>query len=340
MKTLRFPLAFATAVCALSATSQALDETINIDGSSTVYPITKLAGEAFQEKTKSAVRVNVSFVGTTAGFRKFIKGETDIQNASRPILKEEIAEAKANGVDFIEIPLAFDALTIAINPANTWLRDIKTSELKKLWEAASEGKVTKWNQIRPEWPDAEIKLFGAGIDSGTYDYFSEVITGSLKNLRKDYAASEDDNDLVKGIAADPYALGFIPFSYFAHEGDKLKAVAIVRDYDAIGNQKLASVPVLPSHKGVLNGQYTPLARPLFLYVSVRSLDQKPYLTDFLTFFLMNAGRFIYEANYLPISGVAYSKAIKDVQARDTGTRFGGEAVPSVSIYDIFVLPTN
>ena len=153
---------------------------VTVDGSSTVYPITKLAGEAFEKETKGDVKVSVAFSGTTGGFRKFVKGEIDIADASRPILKTEMDEAKANGIEYIEIPIAYDALTIAVHPENTWAESIKVSELKKLWEAEAEGKVTKWNQIRPEWPDAEIKLYGAGGDSGTFDYFSEVVTGKMR----------------------------------------------------------------------------------------------------------------------------------------------------------------
>jgi phosphate transport system substrate-binding protein len=174
---------------------------VTIDGSSTVYPITKLAGEAFEEETKGAVKVNVAFSGTTAGFRKFLKGEIDIADASRPILKAEIEDAKVNGIEYIEIPIAYDALTIAVHPENTWTESIKVSELKRLWEAGAEGKVTKWNQIRPGWPDAEIKLHGAGGDSGTFDYFSEVVTGKTRALRRDYTSSEDDTVLVRGIEA-------------------------------------------------------------------------------------------------------------------------------------------
>lgn len=310
---------------------------VTIDGSSTVYPIMKLAGKAFEEKTEGAASINVDFSGTTGGFRKFVKGEIDIADASRPILKGEIQEAKANGIDYIEMPIAYDALTIAVHPENTWVESIKVSELKKLWEAAAEGKIMKWNQIRPEWPGAEIKLYGAGADSGTFDYFSEVVVGKMGGLRRDYTASEDDNELVGGIKGDKHALGFIPYAYYSDAEESLKALAIEWDYDAISGRAVKSAPILPSNKAVHQGYYIPLARPLFLYVSVKSLA-KPLVKEFLDFFFDDAGTYIREVGYLPLSEIAYRTAAADMDKRRTGTRFGGEQVVGIAIHDLLTRP--
>jgi phosphate transport system substrate-binding protein len=339
-KITRSILGLAIMMFSLSVTSTSLlaqAGLVTIDGSSTVYPITKLAGEAFEKKTKGDVKVSVAFSGTTGGFRKFVKGEIDIADASRPILKTEIEEAKANGIAYVEIPIAYDALTIAVHPENSWAESIKLSELKKLWEAEAEGRVMKWNQIRSEWPDAKINLYGADADSGTFDYFSEVVVGKMDALRRDYTASEDDSVLVRGIEADKYALGFIPYAYFSDADDKLKALAIEWDYDPMSGRKVKSAPVLPSNKAVNQGYYIPFARPLFLYVNAKSLG-KPFVKDFLTFFLNNAGTFINEVNYLPLSQIAYKTAIADIDKRKVGTRFGGEQVVGIAMHDLLARP--
>jgi phosphate transport system substrate-binding protein len=310
---------------------------VTIDGSSTVYPIMKLAGEAFEQENKGEVKVDVTFSGTTGGFRKFVKGGIDIADASRPILKAEIEEAKANDIEYIEIPIAYDALTIAVHPGNTWADSVKVSELKKLWEAEAEGKVTRWNQIRPEWPDAEIKLYGAGGNSGTFDYFSEVVTGKRRALRRDYTASEDDTDLIRGIQDDKYALGFIPYAYFSDADNKLKALAVEWDYDAISGRQVKSAPVLPSNKAVNQGYYIPFSRPLFLYINAKSLE-RPQVRDFLNFFLEDAGTYVNKVNYLALSQVAYKAAITDMDSKKVGTRFGGEPVVGIAMHDLFTRP--
>lgn len=312
------------------------EDVILIDGSSTVYPITRLAGKAYEVETADQVLVKVHFSGTTAGFRKFVKGEIDISDASRPILQKEIDAAKANGVAYIEIPLAYDALTIAVNPENQWLHSIKTSELKKLWEPESEGTLTRWNQINPEWPDEEIVLLGAGGDSGTYDYFAEVITGG-KTLRQDYIGSEDDNVIVDGIAKNPNALGFLPYSYVYNAKDRIKPVAVEQDLNARTGESIKGQPIEPSSKTVYQGIYTPLGRPLFLYVNVKSLDKKPYLVDFLDFFMNNAGTFVRRVHYLPLSDVAYKRAMKSIKHRQTGTRFDGRPATGISHHRIISL---
>ena len=199
---------------------------IQIDGSSTVFPVTEAVAEEFQKSKKGKVKVTVGIAGTGGGFKKFCRAETDISNASRPILKSEIEDCKKSGVQFIELPVAYDALTVIINPKNDWVKSLTVADLKKMWEPGAQGKVTTWNQVRPEWPNSPLKLFGPGADSGTFDYFTEAIVGKAKSSRGDFTASEDDNVLVQGVANDRNALGYFGFAYYIENQAKLKAVAI------------------------------------------------------------------------------------------------------------------
>ena len=202
------------------------DTIVKIDGSSTVYPITEAVAEDFQKAKKGAVKVTVGISGTGGGFKKFCRGETDIVNASRPILKKEMDDCKAAGVQYVEMPVAFDALTVVVNPKNDWSKTITVAELKKIWEPAAQGKITRWSQVNPAWPDEPIKLYGAGADSGTFDYFTEAIVGKAKSSRGDFTASEDDNVLVQGVASDKNGLGFFGFAYYVENQKKVKAVAV------------------------------------------------------------------------------------------------------------------
>src|SRR5918994_7620902 len=199
---------------------------IKIDGSSTVFPITEAVAEEFQKEKGGKVNVTVGISGTGGGFKKFVRGEIDVSDASRPILTEEMAQAKANGIEYIELPIAFDALTVVVNPQNDWVTSMTVAELKKIWEPEAQGKITHWNHIRPEWPNEKIALFGAGSDSGTFDYFTEAICGKAKASRGDYTASEDDNVLVQGVEGNKFALGYIPYAYFAPHSTRMKAVAV------------------------------------------------------------------------------------------------------------------
>ena len=231
---------------------------VKIDGSSTVFPITEAVAEDFQQSVKGKVRVTVGISGTGGGFKKFCRGETDLSNASRPILKSEMDACKAAGVQYYELPVAYDALTVVINPQNNWIKNLTTAELKKMWEPAAQGKIKTWKQVNPAWPDQPLKLFGAGADSGTFDYFTEAINGKSKASRGDFTASEDDNVLVQGVARDVNALGFFGFAYYVENKDKLKAASIV---PAAGKEG-----VYPSVENVENGSYQPLSRPIFVYV--------------------------------------------------------------------------
>ncbi len=295
---------------------------IKIDGSSTVFPVTEAVAEEFQKEKQGKVNVTVGISGTGGGFKKFVRGETDISDASRPILSEEMTQAKANGIEYIELPVAFDALTVVVNQQNSWVTSMTVSELKKVWEPEAQGKITHWNQIRAEWPKERIALFGAGADSGTFDYFTEAIVGKAKASRGDYTASEDDNVLVQGIEGNKYALGYIPYAYFAPHSSRMKAVGIEWEKNKVQG------PVMPSPENVLAGIYNPLSRPLFIYVSRKSLD-KPAVKEFVEFYLNNVRTLAQEVKYLPLPETAYQMATERLRTLQTGTGFGG--VPEVGL---------
>lgn len=295
---------------------------IKVDGSSTVFPITEAVAEEFQREKQGKVHVTVGISGTGGGFKKFVRGEIDVTDASRPILTEEMAQAKANGIEYLELPIAFDALTVVVNPQNTWATSMTVAELKKVWEPDAQGKITRWNQIRPEWPNEEIALFGAGADSGTFDYFTEAIVGKPKASRGDYTASEDDNVLVQGVEGNKYALGYIPYAYFAPHSSRMKAVGIEWDKNKVTG------PVMPSPENVLAGTYNPLSRPLFIYISRKSID-KPAVKEFVDFYLKHVATLAKEVKYLPLPETAYQMAVQRVSALQTGTGFGG--IPEVGL---------
>ena len=295
---------------------------IKIDGSSTVFPITEAVAEEFQREKQGKVNVTVGISGTGGGFKKFVRGEIDIADASRPILKEEMDQARANGIEYIELPIAFDALTVVVNTQNTWVDYITVAELKKIWEPDAQGKITHWNQVRPQWPNEKLALFGAGADSGTFDYFTEAIAGKAKASRGDYTASEDDNVLVQGVEGNKYALGYIPYAYFAPHSNRMKAIPIQWEKNKVQE------PVPPSPENVLAGTYNPLSRPLFIYVSRKSMD-KPAVKEFVEFYLKNVGTLAREVKYLPLPDTAYQLATERVRTMQTGTGFAG--VPEVGL---------
>ncbi|MDM7325222.1 MAG: PstS family phosphate ABC transporter substrate-binding protein [Thermus sp.] len=281
---------------------------IRADGSSTVYPITQAVAEEFTVRNPQ-VKVTVAFSGTGGGFKKFCRGETDIQDASRPILPEELKVCKENKVEFIELPVAYDALTVIVHPRNTWATCLKVPELKAIWEPGS--KITRWNQIRPNFPNQPLRLFGAGADSGTFDYFTEAIVGKLKAIRTDYQPTEDDNVTIKGVAGDLYAMGFLGVAYYEENKDKVKALAV-------DNGKGC---VLPTRENVLNGTYQPLARPLFIYVNTKSLERKE-VKDFVDFYLSpQARRAIRSTGYIELPDEAYRIGQQLVAKKRTGTFF-------------------
>ncbi|MBF2067838.1 MAG: PstS family phosphate ABC transporter substrate-binding protein [Calothrix sp. C42_A2020_038] len=296
---------------------------VKIDGSSTVYPITQAIIKDYEASGNQA-QVEVNFSGTTGGFKKFCAGETDINNASRPILKAEMEACKANGIGYMEFPIAFDALTVAVNPQNNWAQDITTEELKKIWEPAAQNKITKWNQVRSSWPDRPLKLYGAGDKSGTFDYFTEATVGTPRASRKDYTASEDDNVLVNGIIKDPNALGYFGYSYYEQNKDKLKALPV-------DNGK---GPILPSPTTVEKNQYQPLSRPLFIYVNITSSQNKPAVNNFVKHYIEKAPTAASSVGYIPLPEEGKHLNYVHFYRGKVGTVFGGEAKLNLTISEL------
>ncbi|MFP5485255.1 MAG: PstS family phosphate ABC transporter substrate-binding protein [Gammaproteobacteria bacterium] len=324
MKSLDIKALVATTALALSGAS-VFAQVVKVDGSSTVFPLTEGVAEDFQ-KSHKGMKVTVGVSGTGGGFKKFCRGETDFSNASRPILKQEMEACKAAGVEYIELPAAYDALTVVINPRNTWLKSASVADLKKMWEPAAQGKITRWNQVNPAWPDQPMKLFGAGSDSGTFDYYTEAIVGKAKSSRGDYTASEDDNVLVQGVAGDVNAIGYFGYAYYAENTGKLKALPII--------EKDGKPAVAPNEETVLNGSYQPLARPIYIYVNAKSLD-KPEVKKFAEYFLGNATRIAKEVKYVPLPADSYKAGLDRLNKREKGTVFGGHADVGVTIKDLF-----
>ena len=298
---------------------------VTLDGSSTVFPISEAVAEEFQ-KANNAIRVTVGISGTGGGFQKFCRGETDISNASRPISKTEIDACAKAGIEYVELPVAYDGIAIVVNPKATWIADITTAELKTLWAPDAQGKVTSWKQVRAAWPDREIHLFGAGVDSGTYDYFTEAINGKAKASRGDFTSSEDDNVLVQGISNDELALGFLPYAYYEENHEKLK-LAPVND----GKDDNGAGAVLPSPDSIRTGTYQPLSRPVFIYVSTKAAG-RPEVQKFVEFYLSNADKLVREVNYVGLGGDAYTLVGERFAKRVTGSLFAsGENTVGLTI---------
>lgn len=290
---------------------------IKVDGSSTVFPITEAVAEEFQKADRGKTRVTVGISGTGGGFKKFCNSEIDITDASRPIKPSEVELCKKHGIEYIELPVAYDGLAVMVNPKNSWVDYLNVKELKKIWEPAAQVKITKWSQIRPGWPDKEIHLFGPGVDSGTYDYFTEAIVGKEHSSRGDYTSSEDDNILVQGIATDVLALGFFGVAYYENNKDRLKLVAIDDENDANGKG-----PILPEYDNVVKGSYQPLARPIFIYVNKKSAD-KAEAQRFVEFYMKNGGTLSREVGYIALPDKAYELALRRFIKRTAGSVFGG-----------------
>ncbi|MBC8282669.1 MAG: PstS family phosphate ABC transporter substrate-binding protein [Nitrospinae bacterium] len=269
---------------------------IRIDGSSTVFPITEAVAEEFQ-KIHRKVRVTVGISGTGGGFKKFSTGQTDINDASRPIKNSELEKATKNGISYIDLPVAYDGLSVVINPQNDFVDHFSVTELKKIWQPGSAVKT--WSDVRPEWPNEPIKLYGPGADSGTFDYFTKAINGKSQASRSDFTASEDDNVLVMGVAGDKYALGYFGYAYYKENKSRLNVVAI----DG------GDGPVKPSEKSINDGSYKPLSRPIFIYVSNKG-SQKPEVKEFVRFYLKNAAVLSKEVGYIPLPDSHYEKSLK------------------------------
>jgi len=274
---------------------------VKIDGSSTVFPISEAMAEEFRKKNPE-VKVTVGESGTTGGMKKFVPGEIDIADASRPIKAEETKGVKDRGDDVIELPIAYDGLSVVVNKDNTWATSMTVEELKKIWEPNS--KVTKWSDVRPDWPNEPIKLYGPGTASGTFEYFTEVTVGKAKSSRADYTASEDDNVLVKGVAGDKNSLGYFGYVYFLNNKDKMKVVSI--------DAGKGAGAIAPSEQTIKDGTYKPLSRPIFIYVSKKALE-RPEVKEFVKFYLTNAAKIVPQVGYVPFAESHYQELLKKIQ---------------------------
>jgi phosphate transport system substrate-binding protein len=306
MKTLLTALTIITLSFSASASKKDMRGKIVIDGSSTVYPITEAIAEEFR-KDYPRIRVSIGVSGTGGGFKKFTSGRSDINDASRRIKDKEVALAKKSGIEYVELPIAYDGITVVINNKNTWVDHLTSAELKKLWEPKSTVKT--WKDLRADWPNRPIKLYGPGTDSGTFDYFTEAINGKSHVSRSDFTKSEDDNVLVTGVSGNKDALAFFGYAYYIENKDKLKAVPI--DH--------GKGPVAPSLESIKTGKYAPLSRPVFIYVSKKS-SQRPEVFSFVSFYLTNAKLLVKDVGYIPLSNKAYSDSMQSFTAFAKGTR--------------------
>ena len=296
--------------------------TVVVDGSSTVFPISEAAAEKFQAQAAGKIRVTVAESGTGGGFRKFCRGETHLQGASRPITASEMTSCANSGVRYVEVPVAFDALTVVVNPSNP-LKEISVADLKKIWQPEAQGRVTNWKQVNAAFPDLPLSLYGPGAASGTFDYFTEAVNGKAKASRTDYTPSEDDNVLVQGVAGDRGGMGYFGMAYYEANKNRLRALAV-------NNGKGG---VYPSADAVAKGQYVPLARPIFIYVNADALTRKP-VADFVNYYVTNGPALSKQVGYVPLPASAYTTGLARVKARDAGTAFGGKADIGASIEEV------
>ena len=297
-----------------------LNGSVHIDGSSTVFPITEAVAEEFQ-KVHPRVRVTVGISGTGGGFKRFYFGETDINDASRVIKSIEIARASEHGIDFIELPVAFDGLSVLVNPRNDFVDYLTVEELRKIWQPGST--VQKWSDVRPGWPNHPITLYGPGTDSGTFDYFTKAINGKEQACRPDFTASEDDNVLVQGIAGDENALGFFGYAYYVENRSRLKVVPI----------EAGNGPVTPSGNTINNGTYQPLSRPIFIYVSTKAAE-RPEVSAFVRFYLQNAETLTREVGYVPLPRKVYQLTLERFEKRIAGSAFSGKETVGINLEDL------
>ncbi|MGK7938424.1 MAG: PstS family phosphate ABC transporter substrate-binding protein [Xenococcaceae cyanobacterium] len=324
LKNLVLGVILGIAVTACGQTDSEQNLSIKIDGSSTVYPLTQKIAEEFKTTTEETADISVDFSGTGGGFKKFCAGQTDLNNASRPISTTEMATCKEAGVAYIELPIAFDALTVVVNPANDWVESLTVQDLATIWSTQAENKITRWNQVRPDFPARPLNLFAPGEDSGTFDYFTEVIMGKDGVSRKDYVSSEDDNVLVQGVKQDPNALSYFGLAYYEARQNEMKAVAIDRGKGA----------VLPTRETVESGEYQPLSRPLFIYVNSSAAQKNPVLKEFVEFYLEQAWEVVSEVGYVPLPEDGYLLTQIHFQRGKVGTVFGGESFYSLTIGEL------
>lgn len=296
------------------------------DGSSTVGPITEKVAAAFHQEYPH-VEISVGISGTGGGFKKFCIGETAISNASRPIKADEAETCRGNGIEYIELPVAFDGLAVTVNPANSFVACLTTAELAQIWQPAAEATLTNWQQVRPTFPNQPLVLYGAGTDSGTYDYFTEAIVGTESQSRMDFFGSEDDYELVEGIAGDENALGFFGLSYYDENRDKLKLVAIDNGQGCVE----------PNTQTVARGLYQPLSRPLFIYLNRQQVEENPALNVFIDFYLAHAAQLVDDVGYIPLTDALYELVQVRYEERVTGSVFAeGGAMVGVSLTDLLM----
>lgn len=314
-------IALAVSVAGLKQV-HAADKVIKLDGSSTVYPISEAVAEEFQKKT--GVKVTVGESGTGGGFKKFCRGETEISDASRPISQKEMDACKEAGVQYIELPVAYDALTVVVNNKNVWVKSFTVEELKKIWAPGSS--VKNWNQVNPTYPNQPLQLFGPGTASGTFDYFTEAVNGKAKSSRTDYTPSEDDNVLVQGVSGNVGGMAYFGYAYYEENKDKLRAIPIIA--------KGSTTPVLPSPEAVMNGTYQPLSRPLFIYVNATAAAFRPEVKAFVNFYLENAPTLVKEVKYVPLPSDDYVAVTEHFKALKPGTGFNGTPEVGIKIKDL------
>ena len=306
-------------ICLLEACFKHYKGRIQIDGSSTVYPITEAVAEEYRSLHPD-IRITVGISGTGGGFKKFARGETDISNASRPITKSEIEACYNNNIHFIEIPVGYDGLAVVVSPSNKFVDHLTVLELKKIWEPEAQEKIKSWKQVRTTFPDVPLRLYGAGTSSGTYDYFTEAIVGTAKSSRGDYTASEDDNVLVEGVSSDVGGLGYFGLAYYEENKDKLKLVPIV----------LTGDPVYPTDSTIKNGLYVPLSRPEFIYVNAKAAYTQ-IVQDFVKFYMRNAPKLVKEVGYVPLQDEIYQLAYKRFVKGKQGSMFANKSTVSVNL---------
>ncbi len=287
-----------------------------VDGSSTVFPISEAAAEEYGKMNQQR-RVTVGISGTGGGFKKFGAGEVHIVGASRPITPTEVERCRKNGIEYIELPVAYDGICVVVNPSNDWVDYLTVAELRKVWEPSAQGKVLNWRDIRPEWPDRELHLYGAGVNSGTFDYFTAAIVGEEHSSRGDFTSSEDDNVLVQGVATDDLAMGFFGYAYFEENSDKLRAVPIDDE-----NPDNGAGSIEPTPHTIGDMTYQPLSRPIFIYVNKAALEVEA-VSDFVRFYLSSASELVPSVGFIPLSESAYTLAQNRVDARVIGSIFGG-----------------
>lgn len=298
---------------------------IEVDGSSTVFPITNEIAQEYQLISSQQPEIRVKVSGTGGGFRRFCAGETDINDASRPINVEEMKTCEENGIEYIELPVAYDALTVVVHKDNDWASEITTEELKAMWQPNAENNITQWNQVRSQWPQRPLKLYGPGADSGTYDYFTEAIVGEAEASRMDYTDSEDDTLIVRGVSQDPDGLGYFGYTYYEENRGQLNALAIDNGTGA----------VFPARETVRSGEYQPLSRPLLIYVNAQSLEEKPELKEFLEYYLTQGRPSINIVGSIPLPDEIYNLALKRMENKQVGTVFEGKAAINLKIEELF-----